>query len=110
MAIDIDKGFKKISELRFYEIKKEFCEQIYDKRRNNHKRLKKPKPKGLYRTPEQQAVALEIMKKALINGFACKVAIMDSGYKRTAAANLFKRKTGMTMTEFQLQNQTPQVK
>ena len=80
MPIDIDKGFHKKQE-----------------RQRNH------------RTYQEQAEALEKMKKALINGQILKVAAIDAGYGIASGMAFFKKQTGKTMTEFQKeQRQKPQ--
>jgi methylphosphotriester-DNA--protein-cysteine methyltransferase len=76
MAIDIDKGFPKMPG-----------------RQRNH------------RSRRAQLEAVEIMKKCLLDGQPCKIAALEAGYGMETGFTKFKKETGMTMKQWQRENQ-----
>jgi uncharacterized radical SAM superfamily Fe-S cluster-containing enzyme len=98
MSIEVDRNFKQIQNLRFFEIKKSKLEQ---NSRNGERKPIGIKVRGNYKTKLKQFLAIEKMKKALIEGKIIKVAVSETDYGLHSAMTLFKRHTGLTMRQFQ---------
>ena len=91
---------KRISELKFYEIKK--CKFIQEsvRQKNERKLVASANCKRKSRTKAERDKALEVMKAALKEGKQIKVAVIEAGYEINQGMWFFRRRTGKTMTEY----------
>jgi transcriptional regulator GlxA family with amidase domain len=65
-------------------------------------KYQQPIKRGHYHSKTCIAKIVEKMKKALQNGMIIKVVVWESGYELRQGMALFKRKTGMTMRQYQM--------